>query len=483
MATGLSPDLHEFVLDFIDEASEQAEDPCKKACTNVLFNDLLIEHIFWFCRFRWIAIAVLLLFGTLSNVPGLFDHLRLQTDLRWPFSIAVIAAILNTIFVTHANRLRSADPGRGLLINMWSQILLDLILLTVVVHFFGSLDTVIPFAYLFHIVLSCIFFTRLQSLFVIVFSSYLFMTCVALESSGMLSVSSIFSNPSLTDKSIPNQWMIVMHVAMILAIWFVVWYLVSYISNLVRVRDYELCTTNQRLKEAQEEKSKHLLRLTHELKAPFAAIDANIQVIQKGHCGVLPAKAMELLERISARSRKLGDVIQVMLQLANLRKMSTETTRMEAYDLAEIIRWCIGQLQPAAEKQGVKIDTELQSVQVNANEDCLKMLFLNLISNAIIYSHYDGDVKVVCRAGAGGGAAVSVEDHGIGIKAEKINKIFDEYYRTDEAVLHNKNSNGLGLAIVKHVAQTHRLAVRVASAPDIGTRFEIQFPAEQSQAA
>jgi len=266
---------------------------------------------------------------------------------------------------------------------------------------------------------------------------------------------------------------------MILSIWFVVWYLVSYISSLVRERDYELCTTNQRLKETQEEKTQHLLRLTHELKAPFAAIDANIQLIQKGHCGVLPDKAIVLLERVGARSRKLGEVIQAMLQLENVQKMTTEMLKGESLDLAEIIRWCLAQVQPTAEKQGVKLETNLESVHVNANEDCMKMLFSNVISNAILYSHPNAQVTVKCSAG-NPHPTVLVEDHGIGISPEKIDKIFDEYYRTDEAVTHNKNSNGLGLAIVKHVAQIHRLSIRVASEPKVGTKFEILFPSSLS---
>jgi signal transduction histidine kinase len=270
---------------------------------------------------------------------------------------------------------------------------------------------------------------------------------------------------------------------MILSIWFVVWYLVSYISNLVRERDYELCTTNQRLKEAQEEKTKHLLRLTHELKAPFAAIDANIQLIQKGHCGVLPFKALELLERIAARSRKLGDVIQAMLQLENVQKMTTEMLKTESLDLADIMKWCIAQVQATAEKHKVKIEANLQSVRINANEDCMKMLFSNVISNAILYSHQNADVKVACRPRTDAGPIAFVEDQGIGISPEKIDKIFEEYYRTDEAVAHNKNSNGLGLAIVKHVAQIHRLSIHVASTPDVGTRFEILFPSSLSPSA
>jgi len=470
--------MHEHVFDFSSEAQAQSHDSCKLILNNILFNDLLVEHIYWYCRFRWIVIVILLLFGILSFVDNLFTYLDLRSKLYWPFGIAGIGIILNLYFMTHANSSIRSVAGRKLMFNMWSQILLDLITLTLVVHFVGSIETVISFAFLFHIVLSCIFFPRSQSFMVTLFSSILFMICLTVDFTGIAPPSSIYRNALPA----PDLHIIIIHASMILAIWFVVWYLVSYISNLVRERDYELCTTNQRLKEAQEEKTKHLLRLTHELKAPFAAIDANIQLIQKGHCGVLPEKALELLERIAARSRKLGEVIQAMLQLENVQKMATETPNIESLDLAEIIRWCLAQVQPTAEKQGVKLETDLQSVNVNANEDCMKMLFSNVISNAILYSHHNSQVTVECRAG-NPRPMVLVEDHGIGISPDKIDKIFDEYYRTDEAVVHNKNSNGLGLAIVKHVAQIHRLSIRVASEPKVGTRFEILFPASPSPTA
>jgi two-component system, OmpR family, phosphate regulon sensor histidine kinase PhoR len=470
-----STTMHEHAFDFSSESQASHNDTCKIILNNILFNDLLVEHIYWYCRFRWIVIAVLLVFGTASFVDNLFAYIDLRSRLYWPFGIAGIAIVLNVLFMIHANSSTRSIAGRKLLVNMWTQILLDLIILTMVVHYVGSIDTVISFSFLFHIVLSCIFFTRSQSFLVTLFSAVLFLICLTLEYTGIVPASSIYRNQFLA----PDLHIIIIHSTMILAIWFVVWYLVSYISNLVRERDYELCTTNQRLKDTQEEKTKHLLRLTHELKAPFAAIDANIQLIQKGHCGILPEKALELLERIAARSRKLGEVIQAMLQLENVQKMATEMPNIESLDLAEIIRWCLTQVQPTAQKRGVKLETDLQSVRINANEDCMKMLFSNVISNAILYSHQDSEVKVECRPG-NSRPKVIVEDHGIGISDDKIDKIFDEYYRTDEAVSHNKNSNGLGLAIVKHVAQIHRLSIRVASEPNVGTKFEILFPSSPS---
>ncbi|MDP2982753.1 MAG: HAMP domain-containing sensor histidine kinase [Candidatus Latescibacter sp.] len=389
---------------------------------------------------------------------------------------------MNILILHHARSIPKTGNERSIHINMWSQIFFDLVILTIVVHYAGSLDTAVSFAYLFHIVLACIFFSRIQSFLVFLFASLLFILCVALETAGLISPVSVYGETVFRSFVVPGPMNVIMPVSSTLAIFFILWYLVSHLSDLVRKRDCELIETNLQLKKTQEERAKHLLWLTHELKAPLAAIDANIQLIQKGHCGVLPDKTLDVLERISARSRKLGIEIQEMLQLTNLRDVRKETLRWESIDLVEIITWCLAQLQPSAEERNIRFEKNLQSACVVTNEDHMKMLLLNVISNAVTYSHNNNTVRIECLSFPDSGPLVVVEDHGIGIEPNKLEKIFNEYYHTVEAVRHNKNSTGLGLTIVKHIAQSHNLSIRVASSPNAGTRFEIRFPGSVPQA-
>ncbi len=113
--------------------------------------------------------------------------------------------------------------------------------------------------------------------------------------------------------------------------------------------------------------------------------------------------------------------------------------------------------------------------------DHLNMMLSNLLSNAVNYSSEGGRVEVECRPAKGGAAVVSVRDHGIGIKPEKLPHVFEEFYRTDEAVRHNRESTGLGLAIVQQVANSHGIRVRVESAPGVGTTFRLEFPPGQAE--
>ena len=220
-----------------------------------------------------------------------------------------------------------------------------------------------------------------------------------------------------------------------------------------------------------------MLATTHQLKAPFAAIDANAQLLLNGGCGPLPNEATAVVQRINARCRRLATEIQEMLQLANLNSNVQKPLPRARLDLAELLRWCMGQVQPVATAREVRMSAELLPVTLPGVEDHLKMLLLNVLMNAVTYSHRGGEVRIRCRPAGGDGAAeVAVCDDGIGIAPAKLPRIFDEHYRTNEAVRHNKESSGLGLAIVRNVARLHGIGVSVASQPGAGTTFELKFP-------
>jgi signal transduction histidine kinase len=430
----------------------------------------------WFCRFRWIVIGTLAAFGILGLVPELLPRFGLRPGTMWAFVIAAMLTLENIGFLAHARFVTRSPTSREAKRNLWGQIIVDLVILTVVVHFVGSLETPVAFAYLFHIVLACIFFSRPESLLVTVMAGALYVSCVWAEAVGISPAAGIYSDTLLRERLAGAPGMTVLHVASALVIWLVVWYLASLLSVMVRERDHELAKTNRRLEEAQEQRMRHMLRTTHELKAPFAAIHANTQLLLKGYCGVLPDEAMPIVERIAQRCRRLADEIQEMLQLANLRTAMASSSDWVELDLREVLQWCIRQVAALAQERRVVIEDELESEKVVAVEDQMKMLFSNVVSNAVTYSYEGGRVRVECRSAPGGGPMVTIEDRGLGIPSEKLPRIFDEYYRTAEAVAHNRESTGLGLAIVRQVARRHGIRVQVESAPGVGTKFVLSFP-------
>jgi len=197
----------------------------------------------------------------------------------------------------------------------------------------------------------------------------------------------------------------------------------------------------------------------------------------------MPAEAEEVVRRIGSRSRRLAQEIQEMLQLANLRSAGTDSLPRARLDLADMIRGCIGQVRETADGRQVHLKTDLVPVPVTGVRDHLEMLMVNLLSNAVSYSRRGGRVRVRCRPAGDGGAEVAVRDEGIGIPADKLPRIFDEYYRTNEAARHNPDSTGLGLAIVRHVAELHSIRVRVQTELGRGTTFIVHLPPSYSAPA
>jgi signal transduction histidine kinase len=451
------------------------------ASQSALPDDLLTESVSWFCQVRWLVIAILLGYGVLGVFPAVTSYFGLRQPGPWPFVTAAILTVCNVVFLRFARAETSPATTR---VNLWGQIIADLAVLTVVVYFVGSLETSIAFAYLFHIVVSCVFFRRRWSLIVTLAAIGLFAACIIAEYIlKILPSRSMFAELPLAQNTPPVLIVVALNFFLTVAIWLVVWYLASRLSAAVRQREFELSRTNRRLVAAQQERSRHMLATTHQLKAPFAAIYSNAQLLEQGYCGPLPEEATQVIRRISARCRRLTAEIQEMLQLANLSSTSQDRLPQTRIVSTDMLLWCISQVDPIARERGVTFKTDLRPVALVGAEDHFKMLFINLLSNAVTYSHEKGVVHIGCRPGPSGEAVVTIADNGIGIAQDKLPRIFQEHYRTKEAVRHNKESSGLGLAIVKHVAEMYKIRIRVRSRLGSGTTFELTFPAPQNRSA
>ena len=104
-----------------------------------------------------------------------------------------------------------------------------------------------------------------------------------------------------------------------------------------------MAAVNRRLVAATEERARHMLHTTHQLKAPFAAIHANTQLLLGGYCGPIPDRAVAVIEQIAARCEMLSRAIKAMLQLANLRSHALNPPPPVPIDLPALIRVVPGQ--------------------------------------------------------------------------------------------------------------------------------------------
>jgi len=452
---------------------QAAPRPLRGEGTFALSEPMQLGYLAWLCHCRWIVTGILAAYGLAGRVEGVLGRLGLVEPADWALACAGILAVLNVGFLAHARRLRRREDYNQIVPALWLQIICDMLVLTGVVHFAGPLTTYIPFAYLFHVVLACIFFAMPSSLLVTLLACLLYASLLAAEDQGLLEPRSLYqADLGLHIRRRPA--VLLGNALSAISVWLVVWYMAMHLSDKVRRRDAELAGTNRCLLQAQREKTRHMLRTAHELKSPLATIHANVQLLLKGYGGPLTPHGRDVVQRIARRCRSLSLEVQEMLQLANLRNDS-QRPDVARLDLADVLGACVRQVREAGSERSVRVDEDLAQAWIVAPEDHVKMLLMNLLSNAAVYSHPGGTVRV-WRGTDGGRARARIEHEGIGISREHLERVFEEYYRTPQAVEHNKQSSGLGLAIVREVAHAWGIRVRLSSRPGEGTRVELLFP-------
>jgi len=436
-----------------------------------LGSAVLLHNALWFTQVRWIVVIAFVLLGFIGLfLRDMFVRNGIVPPLIWPWILAGILILANVPLSIFSRRMGEGSSHRSVGLNLWIQIVVDLLVVSVLVYKVGSTSTFISFTYLFHIALACIFFQRRFSLLVTLLAIGFYLTAVALELTGVLRASGILISDQIINGKNPSMSLIFAGSAVF--VWLVVWYFVSTLSEAVRKRDGQLRTANERLMKADEEKTQQMLVTTHELKAPFTGIETNIQLLKIQYWDEITKPVRELIDRIDARAQTLRERIGQILILGDLKLKQTAVEQPEAVNVQKIMDMVIDDLTEKAEDRHIILDISTLPVMVQGTQQGLGILISNLVSNSISYSHEHGTVVVTTKR-AGDKIVLAVTDHGIGIREDAIPHIFDEYYRTKEASKFNKSSTGLGLSMVKEIARHLELVIRVQSEQGKGTTFEV----------
>jgi signal transduction histidine kinase len=430
----------------------------------------------WFITVRWVVVGALGLVQVVLLFPdGLMARMGIVAHGWWPAGIAGVLACMNTVFTVLIllPRPRALVPPH---VNLWAQITVDLVCLTALVHFCGSIATPAPFLYVLHIVLSCVFFSSGSSFKVAFMAIIFYLATVTAEMTGIFGRQSIFAaleGPApLFSRAAGVCWAIALSV-----IFVAVWYLVSQLSLVIRARESQLIDADEQIRKTQEEKDRYAVQMTHQLKAPLDAVRSTIALITGGYSGGVSEEIRDLLSRIDKRAQGMAGLVMDVLKLARVKASPVRAGTGHRFDVGPILGRCIENLRPVASARQITIESSLASWEAEGVPEQIEMLFDNIISNAVVYSKNGQTVTVACAEVPDRNTmVVTVSDAGIGIEAEYLPHIFDEYFRSPDAARHNSASSGIGLAIVKAIAQGHGLSVRVDSVHGAGTKFSIGFP-------
>ena len=226
------------------------------------------------------------------------------------------------------------------------------------------------------------------------------------------------------------------------------------------------------LKKAENMRRDFVANVSHELRTPVTIIKGYAETLLNGALESDPARAVRFVEIISNHSERLTNLINDILTLSSLETKEA-LFELNPIDISGTIAKACMLLQERAIQKNIALINESGGStvpRVLADQGRLEQVVVNLLENAIKYTPEGGTVRLFTEDD-GEFVKVSVADTGIGIPFKDLPRIFERFYRVDEARTREQGGTGLGLAIVKHIVQLHGGAVSVTSDPGKGSMF------------
>jgi PAS domain S-box-containing protein len=219
---------------------------------------------------------------------------------------------------------------------------------------------------------------------------------------------------------------------------------------------------------ANRAKSRFLATASHDLRQP-------IQTIRLLNAAMLKISRPDLRELLQQQERAIEGMTRMLNALLDISRLESGAIEPEVAEvpLAETLHQLTTEFESVAQARGIELRIEPAALIVSTDRNLFYQLLQNLVGNALKYTDH-GEVKVSCVPGANA-LAVTVSDTGIGIPADKLDRIFDEYYQVDTQGA-KRMGVGLGLAIVKEVARLLGFTVSISSRVGEGTQAVVTIP-------
>jgi signal transduction histidine kinase len=216
--------------------------------------------------------------------------------------------------------------------------------------------------------------------------------------------------------------------------------------------------------------------MSHELRTPLNAIIGFTRIVMRQSKELLPAKQYENLEKILASGQNLLALINAVLDLSKVEAGRVEVQAREV-ELAPVLEQCLRTIEPLVKVALVReFDGGLPAMYVD--EEKLRQIVINLLSNAAKFTER-GTIRLRAQA-ENGSVAITVADTGIGIAADKLGLIFEEFEQAHAGSpgVHGGayGGTGLGLAIARRLARLMGGDIDVESALGTGSRFTLTLP-------
>lgn len=229
-------------------------------------------------------------------------------------------------------------------------------------------------------------------------------------------------------------------------------------------------------KKLSEIKSDFINNMTHEFKTPLATISLAVDALKNEKVKADADKTSYFTGIIKEENKRMNKQVETILQAALLDKQEVQLNlkKRSAHDL---ITSALNNIHLQVEEKGGKLELHMDADndQIMADEVHFTNLISNLLDNAVKYSKENLQIKLSTQ-NAGNQLRIKVEDNGIGMNRETLNRIFEKFYRAHTGNVHNVKGFGLGLSYVKTMVLAHQGTIKAESVLGKGSTFIISIP-------
>lgn len=254
-------------------------------------------------------------------------------------------------------------------------------------------------------------------------------------------------------------------------------------QDISRIKETEaaLKVAMQEADNANRAKSTFLAQMSHELRTPLNSIIGFNEMMRLQLFGQLGSeKYVDYVENIGFSAHHLLDLINDILDLSRIEsgKLELNETAIDASQLVEnVLKLTRQRIEKSAQKLEVVIDDDLPRLLVDTR--LIEQVVVNLVSNASKFTEPGGQIRLVVRRSADGGAVIEVEDNGVGIPSEDLPSIMEPFTQSGQRSDTSREGTGLGLAISRRLTELHQGQLSVASTPGKGTSVTVSLPSSR----
>ena len=441
----------------------------------------LIQRVHYFIYFRWIAAIGV---AALALVAG--DVLRIGFPALPVYIIAVSIALYNLVFWLYGRGLTPENtPDLVAKARRFAavQSVVDLLALTLLLHLTGGVENPLVFYFVFHITVASILLPYKAAYSLATLAVLLFCSLIGLEYFGIIPHVHLggFVPPDLYRQ----ESYILAVIFTFVTVLYISAYMATSIAGELRKRQREVASlrdrclidfkaleeVNEKLRELDRLRTYLLGMVSHDLKAPLVAVESYLQVILGGFAGEINEKQREMLERSSHRIGELLNLIGDLLDVSRIEagQMAQE---FQATSLSEVIEGSLEDVQALAKEKEMELRVEMPEKLpvIQAAPHRLRQVLNNLLSNAIKFTPPQGLITIRIE-NRGDHLQVEVMDTGVGIPADDLPYVFDEFFRGRDV---ERAGAGLGLSIARKIVEAHGGKIWVESpctADGKGSRF------------